>query len=293
MSIKMKINLFLLTIGVLTSFCVGAYNYHEAKKKVVEDAFNKASLISSFAMASRNYTVKTMRPLALEISGHNGFHPELMGGFFVARSIADQFSKKQPGYSFKQATLDPVNAQNRADSQERQIISDLSQNRSIKMKKGMIEKNGHPYYYIAQPVVAKKECLRCHGRRETALPGRVQRYPGTGGYHYKPNKVVAAFITYVPLNKALENLNATSLKMVGASILSIVLIVAAVWAILEFFVTKPIGRLTTMAEHLSRGKGLDQQIVPKSNDEIGALYNAFNRMRVSVIKLIKIINQKK
>ena len=293
MSIKMKINLFLLAVGILTSICIGAYNYQEAKKRVIEDAFNKASLISSFAMASRSYTVKTMRPLALEISGNNGFHPELMGGFFVARSIADQFSKKQPGYSFKQATLDPVNSQNRADRKEREIISFLSQNRNIKMKKGMIEKNGHKYYYIAQPVVAKKQCLKCHGRRETALPGRVQRYPGSGGYDYKPNKVVAAFITYVPLHKALENLNAASLKMVVASILSIVLIVVAVWAILEFFVTKPISRLTAMAEHLSRGKGLDQEIVQNSNDEIGALYNAFNRMRVSVIKLIKIINQKR
>lgn len=293
MSIKWKINLLLLIIGVVTSISIGLFNYYETKNRVINDAYKKASIISSFAMASRSYTVQTMRPLALQMAQKGSFHPEIMGGFFVARSIAEEFSKNQPGYMFKQATLDPVNDQNRADNQEREIIKYFSANRNIKTKKGMIDKNGHKYYYIAQPVVAKKQCLTCHGSRENALPGRVARYPGSGGYNYEPNQVVASFINYVPLQKALEDLNFASLKMVGASILSIMLIVASVWVVLELLVTKPIVRLTNMAEHLSRGKGLDQQIKVESKDEIGALYNAYNRMRISVIKLIKIINQKK
>ena len=292
MSIKWKINLLLLIVGVVTSISIGLFNYYETKNRIIDDAYNKASIISSFAMASRSYTVKTMRPLALQIAQNGSFHPEIMGGFFVARSIAEEFSKNQPGYRFKQATLDPVNHQNRADHQEKEIIKYFSANRNIKIKKGMMEKNGQKYYYIAQPVVAQKQCLKCHGRIENALPGRVARYPDSGGYNYKPNQVVATFINYVPLQKALEDLNVASVKMVGASILSIMLIVASVWIVLESLVTKPIVRLTNMAEHLSRGKGLDQQIEVESNDEIGALYTAYNRMRISVIKLIKIINQK-
>ena len=95
MSIKLKINLLLLLIGIITSIGIGAFNYNEAKDRVFSDAFQRAELISSFAMASRDYTVKTMRPLAIEIAGTNSFHPELMGGFFVARAIADNFAQNQ------------------------------------------------------------------------------------------------------------------------------------------------------------------------------------------------------
>jgi hypothetical protein len=93
MSIKLKINLLLLLFGSLTCFVIAGFNYYVTKNRIFEDAFQKAQLISSFAMASRDYTVETMRPLAMEIGGKGIFHPELMAGLFVARSIGNIFSK--------------------------------------------------------------------------------------------------------------------------------------------------------------------------------------------------------
>jgi len=293
MSIKLKINLLLLLIGLITSLAIGTFNYFEAKDRIITDAYKKAELISSFAMASRNYTVEVMRPLALKVAGQGSFHPELMGGFYVAKAIADNFSESQAGYTFKQATLDPVNPENLADVQEREIIELFSADRTNKIQKGVMEKDRKNFIYIAQPVVAKNGCLTCHGNQEKAFIGRVKRYPGPAGYNYAENDVVATFIAYVPIQKALENLKAAALKTTLASILSILLILGVVWLFLEITVTKPIVKLTNLADNMSRGKNLDKAIKSKSKDEIGALYDSYNRMRISVIKLFEIIKKKK
>ena len=75
------------------------------------------------------------------------FHPEIMGGFFVARAISDSFAKAQPGYSFKQATLDPVNSANLADVQETSIINAFNSNPQLSLQKGIIKIN---FLYILQ-----------------------------------------------------------------------------------------------------------------------------------------------
>ena len=293
MSIKLKINLLLLVIGLITSLAIGTFNYFDAKDRIITDAYKKAELISSFAMASRNYTVDVMRPLALNVAGRGSFHPELMGGFYVAKAIADNFSDNQAGYTFKQATLDPVNPENLADAQEREIIRLFSADRDSMIQKGVMEKNRKNFIYIAQPVIAKKGCLKCHGNPKDAFTGRVERYPGAGGYNYTENDVVATFIAYVPIQKALENLRADALKTTLASIFSILIILVVVWLFLEFMVTRPIVKLTNLADSMSRGKNIDKVIKSKSKDEIGALYDSYNRMRISVIKLFEIIKKKK
>lgn len=155
MSIRVKIMIILLVVGVVTSASITGYNYMEAKNRVFEDAYAKAELISSFAMASREYTKKTMRPLAKQLAGKESFHPELMAGFYVVRSIADIFAQNQKGYTFKQATLDPILPENQSDPQETEIINYFSANRKTTIQKGMMNKNGQEFFYVARPVVNK------------------------------------------------------------------------------------------------------------------------------------------
>lgn len=194
---------------------------------------------------------------------------------------------------FKQATLNPVNPQNLADGQERRIIDYFAAHRDMKMTKGTIEKDGQQSFYVAQPVVAQPECLSCHSTREAAPQGRVERYPGDGGYGYAAGSVVATFINYVPIQKALEQVKLTAVKTAFAGVISVLVILAVVWAFISAKVTRPIIRLTEMTDEMSRGKGLEREIRFASRDEIGGLYDSFDRMRKSVVKLIRIIRQKK
>jgi len=291
MSIKSKVNLSFLILGILSILAIALFNYNETKKEVIANAFDKAELINSFAMASRTYTVQTMRPLALKIAGTDQFHPEIMGGFFVARAIAENFGKNQPGYSFKQATLNPVNQENMANYDEEEIIQHLAENRSLAQNQGIMEKNNQRYFYIAKPVVAQKNCLKCHGDPATAPSGRRTRYPGAGGYNYKENSVIAAFITYVPVEDALSEVRMSTLKLAGTSSAVVGFIFVAIWFLIDKMVTKPIVKLTQYADEVSRGKGLENKLAIKSEDEIGALYHSFDRLRHSVVKLMHMLKK--
>ena len=88
------------------------------------------------------------------------------------------FRAPNPGYAFKQATLNPVNPGNVADPDEEKIIRFLSRERSVKSKRGIVDKSQKDYIYFAQPIVTKKECLKCHDRKEDAPKGQILRYPG-------------------------------------------------------------------------------------------------------------------
>lgn len=292
MSIKVKVIIFLAAVGLVMSCCIGGYSYFEAKNQIFKDALKQAEVVSSFAIASRNYAVQTMRPLTMKIAGEGSFHPELMGGFFIARAISDIFTKSQPGYSFKQAALNPVNKQNLADQQEREIIRFFTENVRVQMKNGVIEKKGEKFFYAAQPVLAGKKCMKCHGKKENAPIGRVTRYPGSGGYDYPVDSIVATFITYIPIETALQNVKFRAAKVAAIGFFFILLLTVAIWFYLESSIISPIMQLTSMSEKMSRGKSLDIKITSKSNDEIGQLYGSFNRMRLSVVKLLEMIEKK-
>jgi HAMP domain-containing protein len=291
MSIKLKINLSFMFLGILSVIAVALFNYIETRKEVFLNAFEKAELINSFALAARTYTVKTMRPLALKVAGPNQFHPEIMGGFFVARAIADNFGKNQPGYSFKQATTNPVNIENRADIDEEVIIAKLSENRELSMDQGILEKNYQRYFYIAKPVVAAKGCLKCHGDPSKAPYGRRTRYPGSGGYNYKENSVIAAFITYIPVEEALSEIKISTFKLAGTTIAIFCVIFIVIWLLVDRIVTKPIVNLTRFADEISRGQKLENKLSFESKDEIGVLYQSFDRLRQSVVKLMGLIKK--
>lgn len=293
MSIKVKINLLFLILGTLSAAIIAVFNYTEARQRIFDDALEKAELISAYAMAARQYTVQTMRPLARKVAGPESFHPEIMGGFFVARAISERFGQDKPGYQFKQASNNPVNAVNKADRTEMDIITRFVQDRNLKVQKGIIERNGASYFFVAQPVVAQKGCLACHSSKADAPRGRRELYPGDGGYGYAANSVVASFINYVPIQEALQDLRLTAFKTMSIGIGSVLVIFAAIWVFINRVIARPVIELTHLANEMSRGKKLDQEIKPPSRDEIGALYESFNRMRVSVVKLAKMLRQRK
>jgi HAMP domain-containing protein len=291
MSIKTKLNLILLIVGIIAFILIDVLNNIDARKRIFEEAYQKAELINSFAMAARKYTVKTMRPLAIKIAGKGQFHPEIMGGFFVARSISDSFARSQPGYSFKQATVDPVNSSNKADAQEIKVINAFNLNPDLPLQKGIITRDNAQYFYLARPVVAKKSCLLCHGSPDFAPRGRKERYPGPGGYNYKENSVIATFITYVSLEEALSKLKYIAFKNAILGTIIVLFILVILWVVLDRIVTKPIRNLTSVAEEISRGKGLNQKLEVSAKDEIGDLYKSFDRMRKSVVKLMKMVRK--
>jgi HAMP domain-containing protein len=60
-----------------------------------------------------------------------------------------------------------------------------------------------------------------------------------------------------------------------------------IWLFMDRFVVNPIVRLSIKAEEISLGKNLEESVGIKQNDEIGALANAIERLRMSMVRILK------
>jgi hypothetical protein len=177
-----------------------------------------------------------------------------MAGLFVARSIGNIFSKGQSDYYFKHASLDPFSSQGHADPQEKELIHAFSDNRELKYKRGILEKKGARVFYVAKPIVVRKGCLRCHGSTKYAPKAVVEKYPGPNGYGWSVDQIIATFIVYVPIQKALAAVKTTAIKIALIGVLSICMLVIAIWFFMNTVVTKPVIELTELTDEMARGE---------------------------------------
>ncbi len=118
-------------------------------------------------------------------------------------------------------------------------------------------------------------------------------YGTENGYNWQVGKTVAAYITYVPIQKAIEAARKSALTLLGYGLVGITLLSLVIWFSLEKYLVQPITRLEERATEISLGKNLDAKIVMTSNDEIGTLGQAIERMRISVTKLMERCRTKK
>ena len=65
-------------------------------------------------------------------------------------------------------------------------------------------------------------------------------YPGDGGYGYAENSVVASFINYVPIQKALQDLRLTAFKTMSIGIGSVLVILMSVWVFINRVIARPV-----------------------------------------------------
>jgi HAMP domain-containing protein len=287
----------LITIVLFMSFiavaAIGAASYLFSTSHAIAEAKDKGDIIFNYIMAQRDFFRQEQRALAMEIVEKDRFYPVLMSGFTVTRSTWDRFKKTLPGYMFKQATIDPLFPANKADADELNIISEFQADDAKKRLEGVITKKGEDYFYIATPIkVIKKGCLRCHGDPADAPKDQIELYGTETGYNWKMGDTVASFIVYVSIDKAMEEARKTTVVLILIGGGTILLLIVSIWLFINGSVVKPILDLSTRAEEVSLGRNLQETIGHKSDDEIGHLASAINRLRISLVKVLKRIEKK-
>jgi protein-histidine pros-kinase len=83
-------------------------------------------------------------------------------------------------------------------------------------------------------------------------------------------------------NKAFRTL---LLTLVGV----FVFILVALNVLLHFVVIRPVRRLSTMADRVSKGDLETEEITLTGGDEVAALSGSFNRMRISLVTALKML----
>ena len=287
MSIRIRFIIMIGILSLLATIGIAIASYQFSVNNAMAEAKSKGHLVFDYMQSSRLYFKSHMRPKIMEYVGRGQFIPELMSGFTLTRGIWGEFQKKNEDYMFKQATIDPLHPDNKADKYDMIIIDKFRKNKDLDQDEGTIEKNGRSYFYYAEPINVTRSCLRCHGDPANAPLEVTEKYGTENGYHWEADTIAAAYVIYVHIQEALNKAKKAAINLVSIGAAGVVVLMLIIWIFFSQYVVKPISLLEKRATEISLGKNLSEPIVITTSDEIGTLARAVDRLRISVERMLK------
>ena len=278
-----KFTLLLLLVflsGIVASSMVLSFVLsRSAQTQLVAEALMLMETMDSV----REYTSSQIGP---ELAGRleAEFFPEIIPAY-SAREVFERF-RSNPSYReffYKEATLNPTNLRDKADSFESELVERFRQKSyDSREMSGFRRTPGGNLYYIARPIrVNHQRCLNCHGFPEHAPLSMIERYGPHNGFGWALNEIVGVQVISVPAERVLKSTRQSLVLILGiftGAFASAILLVK-LW--LKRFVVRPLKRMSQVAEAVSMGD-TSVEFFQGSGDEVGALANAFNRMRISL-----------
>ena len=242
------------------------------------------------ARATRDYTSEELKPLLSKLPGHRvKFIPQTVPAYGATQSFS-RLRKKYSDYTYKEAALNPTNLSNRAADYEADIINIF---RNHPEQTEVIGERSTPTgmaLYLAHPIQVKPGCLECHDVPSKAPKALLNTYGPTNGFGWKAGDVNAAQIVSVPMSVPVKIADSAYRTLVIYLVLTFFITLLAIDGALYFVVIRPVTKLAAMADRVSRGE-LDIPELPlNGKDEITALTASFNRMYVTVVKALRMLN---
>jgi protein-histidine pros-kinase len=286
-SLLLRINLILgaalLVIAVTAAFACRSILTATAERELLAEA----GLMLDSAIAQRTYTANEIEPLLHERLATE-FLPQSVP-FYAATQNFLKLREKYPQYAYKEATLNPTNPRDRAADWEADIIQRFRNDPGVHELSGVRDTPMGPSLYMARPITADAECLQCHSRPGLAPATMLARYGSDNGFGWQANEIVGAQVVSVPFGRANNNIE----KSLSSFMLVILAALLALWLLVNIVlyvqVQRPLRRIATLADGLSLGQGGDQEFPRKGAHEVVALGGAFERMRKSLDKAMKLL----
>jgi HAMP domain-containing protein len=251
-----------------------------------DEALNDAGLMLDSALAVRAYTANEIAPLLAD-QQKTVFLPQSVP-FYAATQNFLKMREKHPQYLYKEATLNPTNPRDRAADWEADVIQRFRNDSTAQEIQGERDTPMGPALYLARPIRAERECLTCHSLPSAAPQPVLARYGPNNGFGWQIGEVIGAQVVSVPLASARLRASHLLHDTIGPLIAVFVSLLVAVNVVLYLLVVRPLRRTVQIADRLSTGESSAPSF-PTGGDEIGALGRAFNRMRTSLEKAMKLL----
>jgi HAMP domain-containing protein len=200
--------------------------------------------------------------------------------------------RKDPSYNqffYKEATLNPTNLRDKADTFEAKIVEQFRSQTNLKELTGFRPSPSGDLFYIARPLaVTKESCLVCHSTPDAAPKSLVATYGSENGFGWKLNEIVSAQVMSVPASEVVNSAYGSFffLMMIAIGVFAIAIFLINI--LLNRAVIRPLNRMAAVADQISTGK-MDVDFEQATEDEIGTLAAAFNRMKLSLVMAMKML----
>ena len=291
MKLTFKFNLIFIVIfglGLAATYVI-AKDFLESAAR--DQVLQQARLMMETSVSTRKYTTEHIRPILDKFQRREAvFYPESVPAF-SATKIFSFLRDHYPEYTYKEATLNPTNPEDRAVDWEADIINTFRNDSSKTELSNVRDTPNGRSLFLARPMKSPEPCLECHSTPKVAPAAMVKIYGSNNGFGWKLNETIGAQIVSVPMAipeaLALRALSRLMLLLGGVSLLSLILLNFA----LLLAVIHPVRRLSLAADEISKGNLDVPELLVRGKDEISMLADSFNRMHRSLVKAIKMLEE--
>jgi len=287
MSLFLRINAALAAGFVLALLAAGIICKLTLESSARREVLAEAALMMDSASAMRAYTANQIEPLLVDHL-ENEFLPQSVP-FYAATQNFLKLRERHPQYTYKEATLNPTNPRDRATDWESDIIQRFRNDPTTQQVVGERETPVGPSLYLARPIRAEAQCLTCHGLAAQAPRTEIASYGSDNGFGWHEHEVVGASVVSVPLASARASSDASWRTLMGSLAVLFLGLLVLINAALYLMVLRPLRRMSAIADRLSVGDTSAPDFPLAGAGEIAQLGAAFDRMRKSLAKAMKLL----
>jgi protein-histidine pros-kinase len=285
--VLLRINLILLVAFALGMIAISLVVTSTLQQNATREVLAQAGLMMDSAAAIRSYTETEIVPL-LDDKMVSAFHPQSVP-FYAATQNFLTLHKTHPDYAYKEATLNPTNPRDRATDWEADIVQRFRNDSNAREMSGTRDTPMGRTLYLARPIRVDAGCLGCHSLPSAAPATMLARYGSDNGFGWQANEVVGAQIVSVPFASAEASAGRVRRDVLTAIAAMLVIVLLVVNASLYVLVIRPVRRIARIADQVSLGDSSAADFPSGGGSEVAALSAAFNRMRKSLDKAMKLL----
>ena len=290
-SLSTKFTLLLAAVFLAGATVGGLVLWQVLQVRAEAEVASKSAALLQTINSVRSYTNDHITPL-LQNSAEmqDKFHPETIPSF-AAREVFEHLrqDKKYESYFYKDATLNPTNPRDQADSFETDLVNQMRRE-SRPEYSAFRTMEGQRQYYVAHPIrITSEKCLTCHSDPAVAPKNMLTNYGSQNGFGWKLNDIIGAQIVYVPAGEVLQESVRTFSVAAGAMFATLALVLVLVNYLLRRDIIRPIGILGALARKLSADQLNSDDLqsgdlvrVAGRNDELGQTAQVFRQMASEV-----------
>jgi HAMP domain-containing protein len=288
MKLLAKFNLILLAVFGVGVLIIAWFAYSFLINNARREVLDQAQLMVASAKAVRDYTADDLSPL---LPRHRvNFMVESVP-FYAASSILNRLRKSYPDFAYKEASLNPTNPEDRATDWESDVIHGLRDHPEQHEVVGERETPTGRSLYVAQHIKTDASCLECHSLPANAPHAMVATYGSANGFGWKLNKLVGAQIISVPMSVPVQIAQKAFFNLMVILVLTLLACILALDAAVYWFVIRPLRVVCDSGDRISKGEKDVPPLVVSGSDEIASVTTSFNRMRVSLVKALAMLEQ--
>jgi len=290
MRLTTKFNLVLFAVFSLGLAIAGYISYTVLHKHAREEVLTHAGMMMEAALAIRGYTVREIRPL-LTLQMKRDFLPQSVPSYAATQNF-NSVRESYPEYTYKEAALNPTNPRDHATDWETDIIQIFRNDPEIKELSGeRVTPLGKSLYYARPIRIGNKNCLTCHSTVEAAPETMTKLYGTSNGFGWQLDEVVGSQIVSVPLSLPLAKAREEFMIFMASLIAIFIMIFIVINLMLSQLVVKRVREMAHVSDEISTGHLEVPEFRVSGKDEISDLSRSFNRMRRSLEKAMKLLDE--